>query len=437
MKSYRDQSIEILGKFYSRTDTLKTILSKYFAVNKVDQLTKKRTTVLSKEIIRWKGRIDWYISKHLNSPFNKLQPRLLAALEIGTFEILLDDKVPIYASIDSIVESVKKSVNRKASGLVNAVLRKISRESIDTKPNEINDFDWYSIPNWLGRKWETQFGTDSAIQLAEYFLTEPQLMLRRNNCVIQDKDFVDLLPEDVTIKYFDHSDTFYIVEEGGSSLRNSELFSEGGFSFQDRASGMIVEVLDPKPGELILDVCCAPGTKTNYIAEYIQNDGEIYASDIDKNRIELAKSDSHRLKNTCIDYIVRDATKEEFAIADKILIDAPCTGTGTIGRRPDIKWRRKPKHLENIVYIQRSILENASKYLKSGGELVYATCSLEEEENWQVVQAFLKFHSDFSVVPIQHPNLAEYTDGKGALSTFPPIHKIDGMFAVKLKKNEK
>ena len=150
-----------------------------------------------------------------------------------------------------------------------------------------------------------------------------------------------------------------------------------------------------------------------------------------------SKNDSQRLKNTCTEYNIKDATNEEYAIADKILIDAPCTGTGTIGRRPDIKWRRKPKHLENIVKIQRSILENVSKYLKAGGELVYATCSLEDEENWQVVQAFLKFHVDFSVVPIQNPNLVKYTDGKGALSTFPPVHKMDGMFAVKLKKDEK
>lgn len=437
MKSYREHSIEILDKFYSSSDTLKTILSKFYAANRIDRSIKNRTTVLSKEVIRWKGRIDWYISKHLNSPFNKLQSRLLAALEIGTYEILLDEKVPTYAAIDSIVEIVKKSKNRKASGLVNAVLREISKESFDTKPKKINNFDWYSVPNWLGQKWEKQFGKDKAIQLAEYFLTEPPLNIRRNSNVIQDNDFIDMLPDEVSISKFNNSNIFYTVEQGGSSLRNSDLFYEGVFSFQDRALGMIVEVLDPNPGEIILDVCCAPGTKTNYIAECIQNDGKIYASDIDKNRIDLARNDFLRFKNTCIEHSIRDATKAEFVIADKILIDAPCTGTGTIGRRPDIKWRRNPKHLEHIVKIQRSILGNVSKYLKAGGELVYATCSLEDEENWQVVEAFLKLHPDFKVMPVQNPNLVEYTDGKGALSTFPPVHKMDGMFAVKLKKDEK
>lgn len=436
MKSYRLHAIEILDKFYTSSDTLKSILTKHFNLNTVDLSIRNRTTVLTKEIIRWKGRIDWYISKHLNSPFNKLQSKLLAALEIGTFEILLDEKIPSYAAINSIVEIVKKSKNRKASGLVNAILRRISSEKIGKRPKDINDFDWYSIPKWLGQKWQKQFGNNQALQLAEYFLAEPRLTIRRNN-IVDSNIFEKSKNEEVKLLKLKDTDIFYNIEEGGGILRKSDIFSEGAFSFQDRASGLIVEVLDPKPGDTILDVCCAPGTKTNYIAEYIENNGKIFASDIDGNRVELAEKDSQRLKNYCIDYSVKDAAKDQFRIVDKILIDAPCTGTGTIGRRPDIKWRRKPKHLDNVITIQKSILENVSKYLAPHGELVYATCSLEYEENWQVVDAFLKFHTDFKVLSIQNPKLVDYIDEKGALSTFPPIHKMDGMFAVKLIKDEK
>jgi len=133
----------------------------------------------------------------------------------------------------------------------------------------------------------------------------------------------------------------------------------------------------------------------------------------------------------------KDAKKDEFPMVDKILIDAPCTGTGTIGRRPDIKWRRKPAHLNKIVSLQSSILDNISKYLKPSGTLIYATCSMEDEENWQVVEAFLKLHSEFKVVSIRNSQLLDYIDEKGALNTFPPINKMDGMFAVKMVKNER
>jgi len=260
MKSYRLHAIDILDKFYTSTDTLKSILSKYFTQNRVDQSIRNRTTVLAKEIIRWKGRIDWYISINLNSPFNKLQQKLLAAMEIGVYEILLDEKVPTYAAINSVVEIVKKTKNRKASGLVNAILRKVSKEAIDIRPTEVSDADWYSVPNWMFNKWVSQFGKEQAQQLSEYFLREPQLSIRRNSGIKSD-DFERSISEDVKIIKQENSDVFYSIEEGGGKLRSSNLFSSGAFSFQDRASGMIVEVLDPKPGEVVLDVCCAPGTK--------------------------------------------------------------------------------------------------------------------------------------------------------------------------------
>ncbi len=128
--------------------------------------------------------------------------------------------------------------------------------------------------------------------------------------------------------------------------------------------------------------------------------------------------------------------KDTFPMADKVLVDVPCTGTGVIGRRPDIKWRRKPKHLKRVVVLQKSILNHVYKFVKPGGILVYATCSLEEEENWQVVEAFLKLHDDFKVVSIENPQLANLIDDKGALKTFPPENKMDGMFAVKMVREK-
>jgi 16S rRNA (cytosine967-C5)-methyltransferase len=437
MLTARDHVIDIIDRYYSTSSDLKSIQNKQFSKYKISAIERNRIYVLTREILRWKGRIDWYIKKHLNSPFNKLQTKLLVILEIGTYELLFDDQVPDYAAINSAVELAKQKLNRKASGLVNAVLRKISTVDSSKKQDEMTDFRWYSFPDWLYNKWLKQFGEQQTKELCKYLNGTLPLMIRRNSKKIDHDDFFKKIPKEVAIELIENSDRFYEVVDGGSFLRTIDSMERGNYSFQDRAAGMIVEVLDPQPDEIILDVCCAPGTKTNYISELMNNSGKIYASDVDINRIELAKKDSIRLGNSNIKFEQKDASKDKFPIADRILIDAPCTGTGTIGRRPDIKWRRKPHHLINIVKMQQSILKNVHKFVKPGGILVYATCSIEEEENWQVVEAFLKLNTDFKVGSAHNSQLTKFFDDKGALNTLPHIHKMDGMFAVKMIKNEK
>jgi 16S rRNA (cytosine967-C5)-methyltransferase len=373
------------------------------------------------------------IKKNLDHPIDRLQSQLLVILELSTYELIIDDKVPDYAAINSGVDLAKRKFNKKTAGLVNAVLRKISSDSTNIKPEQSKDFEWYSFPNWLFEKWLLQFGESRTHQLCEYFNSPVPLTIRRNDTKIDHDSFIEKIEsDDIQLSPRKNSDRFYDIDSGGTQLINNPLFRDGYFSFQDRAAGAIVEVLDPQPNEIILDVCCAPGTKTNYIAELMQNTGKIFASDIDKKRIDVAKKDDVRFKNKNIIWEQKDATKDTFPMADRVLVDAPCTGTGVIGRRPDIKWRRKPKHLETIVDLQKSILNHVHKFVKQNGVLVYATCSLEEEENWQVVEAFLKLHNDFRVASIKNSQLVNLIDEKSALKTFPPEDKMDGMFAVKM-----
>lgn len=433
MKSAREQVVEIIDIFYNTTIDLKTIHNNYFKQNNVNTLNRNRIVVLSKEILRWKGRIDFFLKKHLDHPINKLQPQLLVILELATYEIIFDDKVPDYAAINSAVDLTKQKLNKKTSGLVNAVLRKISSTDINTISEQNKDFEWYSFPKWLFEKWIKQFGETRTHQLCDYFNMPVPLTIRRNAFKVDHDSFIEKIEDDaIKLSQTGSSDCFYNVKSGGTRLLNHPLFLKGLFSFQDRGAGAIVEVLDPQPNEVILDVCCAPGTKTNYISELMQNAGKICASDINIDRINIAKKDEVRLKNKNIIWEQRDATKDTFPMADRVLVDAPCTGTGVIGRRPDIKWRRKPKHLKRVVELQISILNNVHKFVKQDGVLVYATCSLEEEENWQVVEAFLKLHGDFKVVSIENPRLTNLIDEKGVLKIFPPENQMDGMFAVKM-----
>ena len=433
MKSAREQVVEIIDIFYNSTLDLKTIQNNYFKQNNINTLERSRIVVLSKEMLRWKGRLDLFIKMYLDHPIDRLQSQLLVILELATYEIIFDGKVPDYAAINSAVDLAKQKLNKKTSGLVNAVLRKISSTDNNIISEQDKDFEWYSFPNWLFEKWIKQFGKTRTHQLCDYFNSPVPLTIRRNNIKIDHDSFIEKIEvDDIKLSQTESSDLFYNVDSGGTRLLNHPLFLEDCFSFQDRGAGAIVEVLDPQPNEIILDVCCAPGTKTNYIAELMQNSGKIYASDIDKERIGVAIKDETRLKNKNIIWEQKDAIKDTFPIADRVLIDTSCTGTGVIGRRPDIKWRRKPKHLKKVVELQRSILNNVHKFVKQGGVLVYATCSLEKEENWQVVEAFLKLHDDFKVASIEKHQLINLIDEKGALKTFPPENKMDGMFAVKM-----
>ena len=433
MKSAREQVVEIVDRFYTTTLDLKTIRNNYFKQNDINTLDRNRIIVLSREILRWKGRIDYFISKFLSSPINKLQSQLLAILELATYELIFDKKVPDYATINSGVDLAKKKFNQKTGGLVNAVLRKISSIDTNSRPEQIKEFEWYSFPEWLFKKWIIQFGENKTYQLCNYYNSPVPLTIRRNADKIDNDSFLEkIATENIELSKIDNSNNFYHVELGGAQLLNHSLFRDGYMSFQDRAAGAIVEVLDPKQDEIILDVCCAPGTKTNYIAEIMQNTGKILASDVDKERLNTARKDETRQKNKNIIWEQKNATKDTFPIADRVLVDAPCSGTGVIGRRPDIKWRRKPKHLNMIINLQKSILDHIYKFVKHGGVLVYATCSMEDEENWEVVEAFLKLHTDFKIATIENPQLMDLIDDKGALKTFPPDNKMDGMFAVKM-----
>ncbi len=437
MKSVREQVVEIIDRFYITTLDLKTIQNNHFKQYNLNTLDRNRIIVLSKEILRWKGRLDLFIKSHLKHPIDRLQSHLLAILELATYELIFDEKVPDYAAINSSVDLAKRKFNKKTAGLVNAVLRKISADETNNKSKQIKGFDWFSFPKWLYEKWIIQFGESRTQQLCDYFNSPVLLTVRRNAFKIDHDSFIEKVEVDgIKLSKIENSDFFYNVESGGIRLLNHALFKDGCFSFQDRAAGAIVEILDPKPNEIILDVCCAPGTKTNYIAEIMQNTGEIFASDIDKERINTTKIDEARTNNKNINWEQKDATEDTFPMANRVLIDAPCTGTGVIGRRPDIKWRRKPKHLKRIVNLQSSILNHVHKFVQPNGILVYATCSLEDEENWQVVDAFLKLHNDFKVESIKNPKLANLIDDKGGLKTFPPENKMDGMFAVKMIRNK-
>ena len=219
-----------------------------------------------------------------------------------------------------------------------------------------------------------------------------------------------------------------------SQLINSSMFKNGFFSFQDISSGLIANLVDIKKNDILIDACAAPGGKCSFLAEKTDIDFNIKAFDVDSERLKMLNQTINRLNIKSISISQKDATIDTFPISNKILLDVPCTGTGVMSKRADLRWRRKPIHLNELVKIQKNILKNMSKFIKIGGELIYSTCSLEKEENWDVIDDFLLKNESFRLTSSKNLIPSKFLDSRGALATFPSIHKIDGVFGVKLKR---
>ncbi len=430
----RYHAFQILKKFYKKNDRLKSIRDNYYKHNNLSQNDLNRSLVLTNEVVRWTRRLDSWINLNLDKPLKKLNPSIHLLLKLGYYEAIMDEEVPDHAVVNSWVELTKSIMGNKFSGLVNALLRKGIKIDSNKRNDKLTHGEWLSFPDWMLERWIDRYDEQQALSLCDYFNSSSYIDVRLNTSQFELKKILNKIDTlGINWEKSPESDRFIRVRSGMSKLLKSELFKLGMINIQDRASGAVVELLDPQEGETILDVCAAPGTKTNYILERMNFNGNLFASDISSQRLMKGQSRSTSL-NLSIDWSKKDASVDEFPMADRILIDAPCTGTGVLARRPDIRWRRENLDFVPMNVIQIGILNNMSKYIKSKGTIVYATCSLEEEENWDVVNSFLELHGNFEIKSDKSIIPNKWINDKDCLSTFPPRDKVDGMFAVSIQK---
>ena len=413
-------------------DIRKLVFSNYPKKNEL----KFRSTVLVNEIVRFRGRLDLMIMFISGKKLRFLNKKVLTILRIGFYEIIFDHKVPDYAAVDSSVNLAHKFTNKKTIGFTNAVLRNLVR----TKDKDHNWYKelkckvgWSSVPAWMEKRWLVNFGQKKLDKLIEFINQPSETFIR---CDIDSNSMeknIRLLEED-GIKTELYSNNFLKILSNESKVLSSTLFKNGNISIQSPSAAAIVDCLGIEKGDVVLDVCAAPGTKTLQLANSVGVDGFVYASDLSSDRVSLGKKDEERHRKKNIKWSLKDAQKDAYFIADKILIDAPCSGTGVIGRRTDIRWRRRENDLKKFANVQLSIINNCSKYLKIGGALVYATCSIEPEENLMVVDKFLNLNSNFIVDKIPNNVPKQWVNENNALYVFPHEHGLDGIFAVRMKK---
>ena len=300
----------------------------------------------------------------------------------------------------------------------------------------------YSFPDFLVENWLNEYGREFTEKILESLLTRPDFYVRVNTLKTTPEAVID----ELTAEGFEVLPGRFLNEaliiRNISDISSLKAYAEGRVTVQDESSMLVTKVLDPKPGEKILDVCAAPGGKSTHIAEHMKNEGYIVAWDIHEHKLDLIRNNARRLGVNIIEPALRDALEpvnEPEGKFHRVLVDAPCSGTGIIRRKPDIKWHRRPEDFGNLVEIQQKILYNASRYVMPGGVLVYSTCSLDPRENSAVVNAFIRENTNFIPEPISGmPGIIgdKKEAAGGMLNLFPHIDGTDGFFIAKLKKNK-
>lgn len=385
-------------------------------------------------VLRWRAKLDWVIAQFSKTPMDKIEPQILNILRIGVFQIMYLERIPASAAVNTSVEMAKTIAPEWTVKFVNGLLRNISRNHQNISlPNSLSVIQ--SFPEWLIQRWSKRFGDEETRKLCEAMNRIPKITFRTNTLKTGREELMTAMQNDAAnlemTKYFpfglscDHLHT---------SIAEMKAFENGWFQVQDEAAQLVGWLLNPQPGEKILDACAGLGGKTGLIAQMMNNRGLLIAADKDEAKLATLDSEMNRLGVSIVITKTYDLEKSAFDEQfDRVLVDAPCSGLGVIRRNPDIKWSSSKKNLNRYAEKQLQLLENAAKMVRDGGILVYAVCSMEPEENEMVINKFLSHHSEFRIEKNLHDMLKSWIIPEGYFRTFPHLHDMDGFFAVCLR----
>jgi len=445
--------LEILDRVEKEDAYLNILISFYFSKNKPKSNDRALIQEITYGVIRFKKSLDWIISQFLTNQNKKLPLTVQNILRMGVYQILYLEKIPNYAIIYEAVELVKKSNYSGYSTLINAVLRNIIRKSNmirwpDKKSEPIKYISvYYSFPERLVERWLERYGLELCLKICQASNNKPELTLRVNTLKINSLELQKILLKlKINFQQGIYLPSTSIIIKDYFDIKNSYLFKEGLFSIQDESSMLAAVFLAPDTGQTIFDMCSGPGGKTTHIAQLMYNKGKIIAFEKNKKRLKMVEEECHRLGIDIVTPVLMDSSKlsnKYLEKADKILLDAPCSGTGVIRKKPDLKWKRFDSYqLKELNQLQEALLTTAASYLKPGGELLYATCSIEKEENDQIISNFLKKNSNFALLDssqfVQKNGIVKFdTKIKTDIQLLPGYsgNNIDGFYMVKMKKN--
>jgi len=394
---------------------------------------------------RWRGAFDHLIVQFSKRSLDRLDPEIVEILRLSLYQLLHLTRVPAAAIVDDAVKMAGKAGKRSAAGLVNAVLRTASRRRgslpLPPRPTDTTDrealLDYLSItlshPRWLVERWLARFGFESTEKWLRFNNTPAPLTLRANTLVITAADLAARLAERDIATRSGHFGPCALLVESGNPLKSGLDIQPDWFVVQDEASQLVTLLAGPKPGPMLLDTCASPGGKATAFAAAVGAQGRVIACDVRARRMSLLRRTVARAAAANV-WLVRADVLQALpfhVFFGDVVVDAPCSGLGTLRRDPDIRWRRLESDLPSLSAAQQRMLANAGDRVAHGGRLVYATCSSEPEENEQVADQFLARVSGFRAVDVRsvHPDLSpDLVDARGHFRTTPDLHGLEAFF---------
>ena len=454
--SARVIALSLLVESVRSEEGVDVLLDRALARCSFDSRERALTVELTYGVLRRLATIDWRLGPVLDKPLPRLPVAVQMLLRLGAYQLLFLDRIPQSAAVNESVNLARifaGTVGRDWSGFVNAVLRALLCHPPQPWPSMDHNPDYalavrYSVPGWLSRRWVKRLGPATAEAACEGVSVAPPITLRVNRLITTRNALLDkFIQASIAAKPTSIS-PFGIVLEEGAPVPSLPEFQEGAFYVEDEAAQLIPPLLDPQPGDIVLDACAAPGGKSTHLADLMQNEGIIYAVDRKGTRLDLLRSNCHRLGVQIVVPVIGDIrhthewvpmTKASVGepFVDRILVDAPCSGLGVLRRHPEAKWRKDDQVLPRHQALQCQILKAVAPCLRPGGLLVYSTCSTEPEENEDVIERFCRVHAEFqceSVVSWLPPAARGFVTERGALSTVGNRYSMDGFYAARLRK---
>ncbi len=395
-------------------------------------------------VLRMQGHLDWIISQLYRGDYAGMDENVKNILRTGLYQLRFSERLPDFAAVNEAVK-IAKETNPAATGLTNAVLRsylrnpdKISFPSFDQKP-ALHIAAFHAHPLWLVNLWLNIYGKEETLALCRANNVLPPLTIRVNTLKISRNDLLEKLKAEKfgCIKTRFSPDGINL-SDSPAPIQKTIFFKEGLLRLQDEAAQLVSCLVGPRDGEQVLDACSGTGGKTTHLAAMMNNCGRIIALDRDHEKINQLRKETARMSVSIIEPVQADLKhrlpSEFLQKFDHVLVDAPCSGTGTLRRNPEIKWRLTATGLNEFPKNQQSILHNASDAVKKGGHLIYCTCSVLSCENEEVIRHFLANHPDFTIFNPSTSFSETMLDNRGFLRTYPHRHSMDGFFCALLKR---
>ncbi len=445
MKSARLLAVEVLEAVFYEGQFSNKLIQSRIDDSGLSEVDRRLCRTLIYGVIERSITLEYWIKQLSSVKLNKIERKTLLILKTALYQIAFMDRIPDSAAVNEAVKLAKK-LNFRSAAFVNALLRTFIRlEGVYPIPNEreglANQLSvQYSHPIWLVERWLKQFGTEMTKSLMAADNEVPKLTLRCNTTQIAREVLIESLKEE---GYISHGhpllkEAIVIEKFGEKPLHHLDSYQKGHFFVQDLSAMLVALVLEPQKGDMVLDMCAAPGGKTTHVAELVDSQAQIVSRDMSQHKIELIQENVLRLKLNAIHTEIADGlifNENDMAKYDKLILDAPCSGLGIIRRKPEIRYNRKPEDIQALCEIQQKLLENASKYVKVGGTLVYSTCTIDEAENDGVVNGFLKSHSEYVLAEVPKA-LQELTKEGKTIKLYQNSEGYDGFYIAKLYRTK-